>query len=50
MVILLIIASVACVVIVLVKHQLKRTPGIQERDGMAIENAIYEGSMRNFKW
>ena len=42
-----IIASIACVVIVLVKHQPKQTPGIQERDGMAIQNAVYEGGMRN---
>ena len=49
-VILLIIASVACVVIVLVKHQPKQTPvcDIQERDGMAIQNAIYDGGMKIF--
>ena len=45
-IVLLMIASVACVVIVLVKRQPKQIPDIQERDGMTIQNAIYDGGMK----
>ena len=41
---LAIIASITCVVVVLVKNRYKQKPtGIQENNGMGFENAIYEG-------